>query len=81
MINFSKREGEIIKIIGRCKKLTVKEICEKLFDGRDDKPFDAEISVGNTIRRIIEKCEHYKLDWTLRRQRVNNKMFINKEDL
>jgi hypothetical protein len=78
---FSEREEAIIKIIGR-KKMTIKDICEELFsDTRTNRPFDAEISVGNTIRRIVEKCEYNKLDWTLFKKRVGFKMLISKENI
>lgn len=61
---FSQRELDIIKIIGR-RKVRVKDIAGQYFAGREDVPFDMEISIANSIRRIIEKCEHYSLSWTL----------------
>lgn len=74
---FSEMENEIIRIIGR-KKITVQEISKELF--QDVKaPFDAEISVTNTLRRIIDKCIHHKLDWTLNREKTGRKYIVSKE--
>lgn len=42
-------------------------------------PFDIEISVSNTVRRIIKKCDYHKLDWNLVKTRKNNKLHIKKE--
>ena len=79
---FSDRELKILSIIGR-KKVTLRVICNELFATDDKKPFDVEISVGGTIRRIIEKCEHHKLDWTLIRKNtgIRNRLLISKEKL
>lgn len=77
---FSQREERIIKVLGN-KKLTIREIVEKVFaDGwGHPKPFDVEISVGNTLRRLMEKCEHYNLNWTLMREKKDNKYVYYKE--
>lgn len=75
---FSEREEAILKIIGR-KKMTLQVIADELFDY--DRPLDPEITVGNTIRRIIKKCEYNKLDWTLIRKRIGGKLLISKEKL
>lgn len=75
---FSKRESAIIKIIGR-KKMTIRSLCEEIFLHDTNKPFDAEISVGNTVRRIIEKCDYYKLDWTFIKTKVGARFLISKE--
>lgn len=77
---FSEREEKILKAIGG-KKTTVKEICDKIFPTDESKPFDSEIAVTNTIRRIIEKCEYHKLDWTLNRVKDGHKYIITKEKL
>lgn len=76
---FSEREDNIIKIVGR-KKLTLEEISKELFKGKKP-PFDKTISVANSVRRIIKKCSFYELDWTLVKNRENNKLIINKEKL
>jgi hypothetical protein len=75
---FSIREGLIIETIGK-KTMTVEQIVEKLFKG-EKRPFDANISIGNSIRRIIEKCDYYKYDWTLKREKSGNKFLIRKEN-
>jgi hypothetical protein len=79
-IILSTREDSIIKILGK-RKMTIKEISEELFKDHhpNDRPFDAEISVGNSIRRIIEKCEHYAPGWTLIKERKGNRLLIRKE--
>lgn len=73
---FSEREQKIIKIIAR-KKMTLEQISFLVFE-QEDRPFDSTISVANTIRRIIKKCSHYSLDWTLIKTRANNKLIIQK---
>lgn len=76
---FSEREKLIIKIIGR-KKSTISKIADVMVGTPGTGiPFDAEITVGNAIRRIIKKCEHYKLDWTLVKKRSDGKLLISKE--
>lgn len=74
---FSEREEKVIKIIGR-KNLTIGEIAEQLFD-EEDRPFEPRISVSNCVRRIVEKCKHHKLNWTLTKTKVNNVLFVKKE--
>ena len=72
---FSMREKDIIKTIGR-KKVTIADIANKVV------PLDvvdATITVSNSVRRIIKKCDHYKLEWTLGKKRVGNKIVIFKE--
>lgn len=77
---FSVRENAILKIIGK-KQNTVKSITEDLFkDGTFPRPFDAEISVTNSLRRIVEKCEHYGLSWTLKRVTKGRTLIITKEN-
>ena len=65
---FSVREEKILKILGR-RKMTYQEIAEKLFD--DDKPLDAEIAVGNSIRRIMKKCED-----KLSKKKINGRLTV-----
>lgn len=77
---FSKREEDIIKVIGR-KKITLQLIAEDLFADDPYKPFDAEISVGNSVRRIIAKCKHHGLNWTLIKDRRNGKLLISRSML
>lgn len=73
---FSEREERIIKIVGR-KKLTLDEISEKLFKN-EPTPFDANILVGNSIRRIIKKCSYNNLKWTFEKNRNERKLTIKK---
>ena len=76
---FSERERQIVKIIGK-KKMTLKAITEQLFkEMGGGKPFDEHISVGNSVIRIIKKCEYYQEDWTLVKTRENKKLYIKKE--
>lgn len=76
MEHFSSREQEVIKIVGR-KKVTLEQIINELFEDKN-KPFDTAISVSNTIRRIIKKCEYYKLNWTYEKTRTLNKLTLKK---
>lgn len=75
---FSQREEDIIKILGR-RKMSLQLIAEELFHESSDKPFDAEISVGNSVRRIRAKCYHHKLSWVLAKKRVGGRLLIYKE--
>jgi hypothetical protein len=77
--HFSERETEIIKIIGT-RTLNLEQIADKVFEDSYQKPFDANISVANSIRRIIQKCEYHKLKWTLVKGKKNRKMVVRKED-
>ena len=63
MNHFSDRENKIIKIIGS-KKMTLREIAVKLFE-KDIRSFDATITTGKSVIRIIKKCSYYDLTWTL----------------
>lgn len=72
---FSERENLIIKIVGH-KQLSLAEVSEKLFKGT--KLLDSNIAVANSVRRIIHKCEFYKLPWTFKKTRVDNQLMIQK---
>jgi hypothetical protein len=74
---FSEREEAILKILGR-KKMTYQLLAAYLFFDRTEVPLDAEISVGNCIRRIIAKCDRSKLKWTLTKRRVNGRLVVQK---
>lgn len=74
---FSERETQIIKIVGS-KEVTLEDISKKLFDSAPDKPLETGIAVSNAVRRIIRKCQHFNLDWTLKKRREGNKLFIKK---
>lgn len=73
----TQRERDILKIIGR-RHVGLTLIATELFRKSEDKPFDPEITVNNSVKRIIKKCNHHKLDWTLERNKVNNKLLIKK---
>ena len=73
---FSERENKIIKIINK-KSMTLEQISVSLFYGKLY-PMDPEIAVANSIRRIIKKCGHHKLKWTLIKTRKNNKLIIKR---
>ena len=75
MKHFSERENKIIKIIGR-KEVTLRFITTKLF--KVIGVLDPDIAVANSITRIIKKCDHHNLDWTLEKTRANNKLTIKR---
>jgi hypothetical protein len=77
MKHFSERETNIILIIGR-KNMTLSGISKQLFRRDPSSPLDPEIAVANSIRRIIKKCDHHKLKWTLEKTRANNKLTIKR---
>lgn len=74
---FNEREKKIIKIIGK-RKMTFEDISTRYWKDSDCKPFDHNISIANSIRRIIRKCDHHGLNWTLIKERKNLKIFISK---
>lgn len=61
---FSPTEKVIIKIIGR-RKITIAEITEKYLEDADPAPITPNNYIGLVVRRIVAKCNHYKLNWTL----------------
>jgi len=73
----SNRERDILKIIGR-RSVGLSLIANELFRRVDKPPFDPEITVNNSIKRIIKKCKHYKMNWTLEITKVNGKSVIKK---
>ncbi len=60
---FSPTETKIIEIIGK-KKMTIAEITDELHD-TEYRPLNANNRVSSAIRRINDKCIHYKLKWEL----------------
>ena len=74
---FSEREEVVIKVLGR-KKLTIAKITFEVFK-HCNFVLDPEIAVNNSITRIIKKCKHHKLNWTLVKKRVDGKLLISKE--
>lgn len=76
MEHFSEREYQIIKIINK-KSMTLEQISVSLFHGKLY-PMDSNIAVANSVRRIIKKCDHYNLKWTLVKTRINNKLTIKR---
>ena len=80
---FSDREKEILKVLGR-KSMTLRSVSEEVFmhTHPSDRPFDMEISVGNSIRRIMLKCTHYKLTWQIiKRNRADKKTVFQKVEV
>ena len=74
---FSDREQKVIKILGK-KSMTFKTIAIHLF--KDKMPLDPTILVCNSVNRIILKCKHHKLDWTLAKNRSGGMaMTVTKE--
>lgn len=63
MIRLSKREEEVMKILGK-KAMSLEEIAKVFY--KSDLPFDASNLMGNIVRRIRRKCEFdKKTDWTI----------------
>lgn len=58
---FSRHENDIIKIIGR-KKKTINEITAEFF--KED-TLEGNNYVAGVVRRVVRKCEHYKLPWSI----------------
>ena len=77
---FSIREEKIINIIGR-KKLRINDITFELFREDKNAPFDSNITVSNSIRRIIKKCDYYKIGWTLEKNRKDGEILVSKVNL
>ena len=75
---FSEREQNILAILGR-KRLSLEDIANELFK-ENVEPFDANILIANSIRRIIKKCSYYKLDWTLIKTRSGNKLIVKRSN-
>jgi hypothetical protein len=73
MDKFSERESKILKILGY-RQMTIEKIVAEVFE--NDAPLDAEIAVGNSIKRIMKKCEHYDLPWTLTKIRGERKLRV-----
>lgn len=77
---FSNREEKIINIVGK-KKLRINDITTELFKEDENAPFDTNITVSNSIRRIIKKCDHYKVGWTLVKERTDGEIWIKRISL
>ena len=77
MEQFSKREDKILKALTG-KDLNVSQIAEAIFKNDKNAPLDQKISVTNSINRIIMKCSHYKLSWTLVKTKGAGAMIISK---
>ena len=75
MKHFSERESAIIKIIGK-KSVTVEDISNQLF--KLGAPLDSGVLITNSIRRIIKKCQHHELEWTLSKDRSKGKMTLKR---
>lgn len=76
MEHFSDRENEILKIIGR-RAVTLNYISVRLF--LKAPILDPKIAVANSVTRIIRKCKHHKLKWTLEKTREFNKLTIKRK--
>lgn len=71
---FSARELSIIKIVTR-KRMTFEEIAGELENKYHfEMPFDYQITVANSVRRINDKCRYHKLDWKLTKEKVRGKI-------
>lgn len=76
---FSEREQKIINILeNKNIRKTVREVSDELFSGKKNIPFDKEISVSNSINRIIKKCEHYGIRWTISKEKFDGKLIYKK---
>lgn len=62
---FSEHEKLVIDIIGR-RKMTIADITSEFYkQTQDDEPFEPNNHIAGVIRRIVKKCEHHKMTWTL----------------
>lgn len=77
MKNFSTREVKLLNILNK-RKMTIKDLAYELFKGDKEAPMDQEITISNSVRRIVKKCEFYKLDWTLVKQRIDGQLYVLK---
>lgn len=73
---FSEREKQIIKIIGR-RKLTLSQIASELFIGSKI-PLNWTICVGNSVSKIIKKCEYHETAWVLTKIRTDRQLYIKR---
>lgn len=64
---FSPTEKTVIDIIGR-RKITLAELTEELARVSQHESFDLNNYVAGVVRRIVKKCDHYKLNWTIEGQ-------------
>lgn len=69
---FSEREEKIIKMLNKGNR-TVKEMVSKIFVERP--PFNAEISISNSISRILKKCDFHDLNWTVEKSKVEGERY------
>lgn len=76
---FSDREQKILKAIGKKKNMNVRMITAEVLGLRAHEIMDAEITITNSIRRIIRKCEAFKIHWTLKKNKIDGRMIITKE--
>jgi len=74
---FSDREQKIINVIGK-NEYTIGQIADKVFKGDPHAPLDANISISNSVTRIIKKCDHYNLRWTIKKERSAGKLYLRK---
>jgi hypothetical protein len=63
---FSTLENEIIKRIGK-KRVTITDLSRTFITKPHDgvEIFEINNSIAGVIRRVIRKCNHYGLDWTI----------------
>ena len=71
---FSPREEKILNVLGR-RRMTYQSLVDEVFT-LGDVPFDAEISIGNSVRKIIKKCEAAKLKWILVKKKINGRLVV-----
>lgn len=77
---FSEREQLILKVIGKKQNMTIDLITKEVFaDTKVSAVIDPQITIGNSIRRIIRKCEVFKIHWTLKKNKIDGRMIITKE--
>ena len=70
----SVREQKIIDVLGR-RRMTYESLSNEVF-ADTEAPFDSQISIGNSVRRIIKKCEAEKLKWTLVKKKINTRLVV-----
>lgn len=60
---FSPSEQKILKLIGK-RKIKLAALTEKFYKGVE-RPFNADIIVASTVRRINRKCSFLRAPWRL----------------
>lgn len=63
MQQFSEHENLVLHVLGK-RRMTVQEISEEFYHSQE-LPLESRNYVAMVIRRIVRKCDKFKLNWTL----------------